>query len=147
MRFEEAELNLAIEAELRNVLDQIKVEVPEEVLEILRVQIRATLRDSTDPKLVLRNRLKRIHGPVDYGEISKTARDDRALWILLVQLSTATVSLQAIAERELSTEENPIYAGGVESPGNRIHTPAEMARNALDEIDSLRLDPHYPTGS
>lgn len=60
------------------------------------------------------------------------------LSVLLLQHVHALATLEAIASgRFTSTDENPQYAGGVVSPGNRIYTPQEAATNVLQQIREI----------
>ncbi len=55
---------------------------------------------------------------------------------LISQYHLAAAHLGVIAAGHFSsTSTEPQYAGGSESEGNRIFTPAEGARNALDQLE------------
>ena len=63
---------------------------------------------------------------------------DKDISTVLAQYKYALAALEAIATGVFpSTDENPQYAGGVVSPGNRIYTPAEAAKNALEAIKRI----------
>jgi hypothetical protein len=63
---------------------------------------------------------------------------DRIVLQLSWQLMNAHASLTSIAGGSYqSTDTDPVYAGGVVSPGNRIYTPAEGAEHVLKHIDEL----------
>jgi hypothetical protein len=60
---------------------------------------------------------------------------DREIFSLAWALMNAHGSLGTIASGAFkSTEDKPVYAGGVVSPGNRIFTPAEGAQHALERL-------------
>lgn len=70
-------------------------------------------------------------------DVTKAITDptERIIFQLSWQLMNAVSTLEVIASgRFTSTDKEPTYAGGVVSPGNRIYTPAEAARNALGHI-------------
>lgn len=54
---------------------------------------------------------------------------------MTIQFEHLQMCVNLIAEgRYSSTDENPTYAGGVVSPGNRIFTPQEAAKNVLETL-------------
>lgn len=57
---------------------------------------------------------------------------------LVRQASLALATLEVMSTGAFtSTDDKPVYAGGVVSPGNRIFTPQEAARNTVESIFAL----------
>lgn len=65
--------------------------------------------------------------------IPEALRQDLAA--MAIQFSYLQMCVALIADGKYSsTEENPVYAGGVVSPGNRIFTPQEAAKITLETV-------------
>lgn len=75
-------------------------------------------------------------------ELNKiTDSADLEVFLLSYSLMYALGSLTSISGGFFkSTDDKPVYAGGVESPGNRIYTPAEGAAHSLEAIDKFKSD-------
>jgi len=141
---QDAEFEEALDAEVRRLCDGLQVEVPAEMQESLETKLRAVLRRGADPREVIQRHIAANHMPDGVpGElkIPDEARLDQAIWLLKVQLDYALGTLKTIAEHELSTAENPIYAGTSRGPGSRIYTPAEVAQKGIEQVESFRLAP------
>lgn len=116
--------------------------VPEDTKKIIGDAYRARLLDSSDPQDVLRRRLSRYAQPDGTISIPEEEHLDRAIHLLGVRRDHAVATLQLIAsDRDLSCgDHHVVYAGGVESEGNRIFTPQRIAQGSLEEISKLRLE-------
>lgn len=117
----------------------------EEHRKLIADAYRDSLLVSTDPGMVIRRRLSRYEKKDGTVSIPKEERLDRALHLLLIRRDVASAGLGIIASSNLSCgDHHVVYAGGVESEGNRIFTAQEIAKNSLDDLEKLGLLEHLP---
>lgn len=117
----------------------------EEHRKLIADAYRSSLLVSTDPGMVIRRRLSRYENEDGTVSIPKEERLDRALHLLLIRRDVASAGLGVIATSNLSCgDHHVVYAGGVESEGNRIFTAQEIAQNSLDDLEKLGLLEHLP---
>lgn len=134
-----------IEAAVEDFVARFAGALNEEKRKAVADVYRDTILNTTDPRMVIRRRLSRYETEKGVIDIPLEERLDRALKLLLVRFDVVSTALKLIATHDLSCgDHHVVYAGGVESEGNRIYTAQKVAKDSLEDLKARYLLEHLP---